>query len=177
MSLTVSNRVLKKILRDCKRSAEAVSAAGDADTILIAFPFNEQHQNIAYRVFAPILKAGGVKTCSLIAETNRGLLEDISTSQIIDLTVPEDLQKQPLLSETVNQQLQQCRVAVALDLNAEFHPYTAAAVLKSRAVRRIGFLSENSEHFFNIQISKKGEDPIESSYRYMLSLIRDSGLY
>jgi len=174
--MTITNRVLKKILRDCKRFGENVSAAVDADTILIAFPVNEQHQNIAYRVFAPILKAESVKTCCLIAETNRGLLEDIQTSQIIDLTIPEELQKQPLLSETVNQQLRQFRVAVALDLNADFHPYTAAAVLKSRALRRIGFLTEYSDLFFNIQISKKVEDPIESSYRYMLSLIRDSGL-
>ncbi len=175
--MTVTNRVLKKILRDCKRFGEAVADTGDADTILIAFPFNEQHQNMAYRVFAPILKAEGVKTCSLIAETGRGLLKDIGPSQIIGLAVPEDLQKQPLLSETVNQQLHRCRVAVAVDLNADFHPYAAAAVLKSRAVRRIGFLSEYSDHFFNIQISKKREDPIESSYRYILRLIRDSGLY
>ncbi|MDO9547862.1 MAG: hypothetical protein Q7J65_02725 [Candidatus Marinimicrobia bacterium] len=174
--MTVTNRVLRKILRDCKRSGENLSASGEVDTILIAFPFNEQHQNIAYRVFAPILKSDGVKTCSLIAETNRGLLKHIRTSQIIGLTIPADLQKQPLLSESVNQQLRQRRVAVALDLNSEFHPYTAAAVLKSRAARRIGFLAEYSDHFFNIQISKKGEDPIESSYRYMVGLIRDSGL-
>ncbi|MBN2601396.1 MAG: hypothetical protein JXR87_05350 [Candidatus Marinimicrobia bacterium] len=174
--MTVTNRVLKKILRDCRRAGESQSVSGKADTILFAFPFQEQHQNIAYRVFAPILKAGEVKTCCLIAEANRGLLEDISTSQIIGLAVPEDLQKQPLLSDSVNQQLRQYRVAVALDLNAEFHPYTAAAVLKSRAPRRIGFLAECSDHFFNIQISKKAADPIESSYRYMVGLIRDSGL-
>lgn len=175
--MNVTNRLLKKILRDCKRSGKDLSASGEADTILLAFPFNEQHQSIAYRVFAPILKADGVKTCCLIAEKNCGFLEDLKTTRIINLTIPEDLQKQPLLSEFVNQELRQCRVAVALDLNAEFHPYTAGAVLKSRASRRIGFLTEYSDHFFNIQISKKDEDPIESSYRYMLGLIRDSGLF
>jgi len=175
--MNVTNRVLKKILRDCKRSGEDLFVSGEADTIMIAFPFNEQHQSIAYRVFAPVLKSEDVKTCCLIAEKNRGFLEEIKTTQIIGLTIPEDLQKQPLLGESVNQQLRQCRIAVALDLNAEFHPYTAGAVLKSRANRRIGFLTEYSDHFFNIQISKKEEDPIESSYRYMLSLIRDSGLF
>jgi len=174
--MIITNRLLKKVLRDCKRFDGDQHVPGAADTILIAFPFNKQHQSIAYRVFVPILKADNLKTCCLIREADRGLLADIKTARIIELAIPEDLKKQPLLSESVNQQLREHHFAAALDLNAGFHPYTAAAVLKSRAAKRIGFRNEYSDHFYNIQISKKEEEPIESSYRYMLRFIKDSGL-
>lgn len=173
--MIVSNRVIKKILHDC-RPEKAVRQTGTADTILLAFPINEQHQSIAYRVFAPVLKSAELKTCCLIKGKSRDLLDDARSNEVIELTLPENLQRQPLLSEGIRQRLQRHRYILALDLNVEFHPYTAAAVLKSGAVKRIGFRTDVSDNFFNIQISKKSDDPIESSYRYMLQLLEDSGL-
>lgn len=174
--MEITNRILKKILRNCRRNQADLVEQAAADAILLAFPFDEQQQNIAYRVFAPVLKSPTVKSCGLIVESGNQVLANIPPEKLLLLTLPENILKEPLLDENISRQLRRFRFAVALDLNPELHPYNAAAVLQSSAAKRIGFLTEFSDHFYNIQISKKVSDPIESSYRIMLDLVRDTGL-
>lgn len=174
--MEITNRILKKILRDCRRNQPDSAAETGRTAILLTFPFDAQQQQIAYRVFAPVLKSPAVSSCNLIAKSGLDILTDIPPEKQLLLTLPENILKEPLLDAAISQQLQRFRFAVALDLNPELHPYNAAAVLQSGAPKRIGFLTEYADYFYNIQISKKSSDPIESSYRIMLDLVRDTGL-
>ncbi|RKY61463.1 MAG: hypothetical protein DRP96_03140 [Candidatus Neomarinimicrobiota bacterium] len=172
--MIVSKRLLKKILRDC-RPGKPVGPVNNEPAVLLAFPIDKQPQTIAYRVFAPVLKDEKIRTCCLINDANPGLLNDAKSNEVIALPATDNLQKQPLLNDDVNRQLFSYRFSAAMDLSPDFHPYTAAAVLKSGAAMRFGFRSDISDYFYNIQISKKNDDPIEASYRYMLRLLQNSG--
>jgi len=110
----------------------------------------------------------------LISENARDLLQDLNDDSIITVSIPEDIQRNPILPSGVSEKIQSEHYTVAMDLNTGFHPYTAAAVLQTNAPKRIGFQSEYSDYFFNIQITKKKEDPVESSYRHIHHLMVDA---
>ncbi len=172
-TLKSSNRELNKILRDCHRFAKGKQPDPNSTEILLCFPMNEQHQSIAYRVFAPLLKSDPERILIIIPKQSRQLLSTVKDDAIIAITEPEDIRNEPLLPDSVNERLRNRPISVAVDLNTEYHPYTAAAVLKSGAIKRIGFRSEYSDYFFNIQMSKKTNDPVESSYQNIYKIILD----
>jgi len=110
----------------------------------------------------------------LISENTRDLFREVNDDSIITVSVPEDLQRNPILPSGASKKIRCGHYMVAVDLNTGFHPYTAAAVLKTGAPKRIGFQSEYSDYFFNIQMTKKKDDPVESSYRYIHHLMIDA---
>jgi hypothetical protein len=110
----------------------------------------------------------------LISENARDLLCEVNDDSIITVSIPEDIQRTPVLPSSASEKIRSGHYTVAVDLNTGFHPYTAAAVLKANAPKRIGFQSEYSDYFFNIQMTKKEDDPVESSYRYIHHLMVDS---
>ncbi len=173
--MKIPKRLLRKILRDCKRSGSGSRAADIKNKkFLICFPFDEQYRKIAFRVFSPVIKSHQENCLCLISENARELLRELSDDSIITVSVPDDIQRNPVLPSGASEKIQSENYIVAVDLNTGFHPYTAAAVLKTNAPKRIGFQSEYSDYFFNIQMTKKEEDPVESSYRYIHHLMVDS---
>lgn len=173
--MKIPKRLLRKIVRDCNRSGSR-SRTTDPENkkFLICFPFDEQYQKIAFRVFSSVIKSYKENCMCLISENARDLLQDLNDDSIITVSIPEDIQRNPILPSGASEKIQSVHYTVAMDLNTGFHPYTAAAVLQTNAPKRIGFQSEYSDYFFNIQIIKKEEDPVESSYRYIHYLMVDS---
>ncbi|HCK99748.1 MAG TPA: hypothetical protein DHW42_06565 [Candidatus Marinimicrobia bacterium] len=175
--MKIPKRLLRKILRDCKRSGSGSRAGDKNKKFLICFPFDEQHQKIAFRVFASVIKSHQENCLCLISENARGILRELSDDSIIIVPIPEDIQRNPVLPSGISGKIQSEYYTVAVDLNTGFHPYTAAAVLQTNAPKRIGFQSEYSDNFFNIQMTQKKDDPVESSYRYIHHLLVDALKY
>ena len=168
-----SNRVIKRVLRDCRRFLREPREATMSSGLLICFPLDEQHRNIALRVFLPLLESDSGNVLVMIPAQARQMIDFVDDKHVIEISIPQDIQKEPLLPVSVNECLREYRFTVAVDLNTEHHPYTAAAVLKSAAEKRIGFVSTYSDKFFNIQMSRKVHDPVESSYRNIYKIILD----
>jgi len=176
--LKIPKRLLRKIIRDCNRSASGSCAAiPNNKKFLICFPLDEQYQKIAFRVFSSVIKSHKENCLCLISENARDLFRGVTDDSIIIVPIPEDIQQNPILPSGISEKIQSGHYTIAVDLNTGFHPYTAAAVLQTNAPKRIGFQSEYSDYFFNIQITKKKEDPVESSYRHIHHLMVDALKY
>lgn len=57
------------------------------------------------------------------------------------------------------------------DLHAHFNPVTAFLVLRSGAGLRIGFNSEEADHYFNIVLDHSGTDFLEKGYRNLQKVL------
>jgi len=137
------------------------------------FPFDELQQKIALRIFNPIFRQYQTQCICLMPENTRSLLPVSHLIGTIFFAPPADLQKEPLLPAEISGKIRERRYRIAIDLNSQFHPYSAAAVLQSDAPKRIGFRVEEADKFFNIQISRRESDPVESAYQYIFKLIAD----
>lgn len=172
--MKITKRLIRKILRDCQRvSSHSPASSLPTAKLLICFPFDALQQKIALRVFNPIFKQYQTQCICLMPENARGLLPVSDTISTIYTSPPENLQKEPCLPVEISAKIKARRYRIAIDLNPQFHPYSAAAVLQSDAPKRIGFQTEEADNFFNIQIARKESDAVESAYQYIFKLIVD----
>jgi ADP-heptose:LPS heptosyltransferase len=172
--MKITKRLIRKILRDCQRvTSHSHPNSIPTTKLLICFPFDELQQKIALRIFNPIFKQYPTQCICLTPENARSLLTKSHAISAIFISPPADLQKEPLLPPEISRKIRERRYRLAIDLNPQFHPYSAAAVLQSDAPKRIGFHTEEADKFFNIQISRKESDPVESAYQYIFKLIAD----
>jgi ADP-heptose:LPS heptosyltransferase len=172
--MKITKRLIRKILRDCQRvTSYSYQSSVPTVKLLICFPFDELQQKIALRIFNPIFKQYQTQCICLMPENARSLLPKSHAISAIFTSLPADLQKEPLLPAEISRKIKGQRYRIAIDLNPQFHPYSAAAVLQSDAPKRIGFHTEEADKFFNIQISRKESDPVESAYQYIFKLIAD----
>jgi ADP-heptose:LPS heptosyltransferase len=172
--MKITKRLIRKILRDCQRviSYPHHSSIPTAK-LLICFPLDELQQKITLRIFNPIFKQYQNQCTCLMLESTRSLLPVSLNINPIFFSPPEDLQKEPLLPAAISAKIREQQYRIAIDLNPQFYPYSAAAVLQSAAPKRIGFRLEEADKFFNIQILQKESDTVESAYQYIYKLIVD----
>jgi len=172
--MKITRRLIRKILRDCQHiTSYSHPSSVPTAKLLICFPFAELQQKIALRIFNPIFKLYQTQCTCLLPENTRSLLPISHLVGTIFITPPADLQKEPLLPPAISAKIRERSYRIAVDLNPQFHPYSAAAVLQSGALKRIGFHIEAADNFFNIQIARRESDPVESAYQYIFKLIAD----
>jgi len=172
--MNITKRLIRKILRDCQRvRADSHQSSVPTAKLLICFPFDELRQKIALRIFNPVFRQYQTQCICLMPENTHDLLPVSHLVGTIFIAPPADLQKEPLLPPEISAKIRAQRYRIAVDLNSQFHPYSAAAVLQSGAPKRIGFHVAAADKFFNIQISRVESDPVESAYQSIFKLIAD----
>jgi len=118
-------------------------------------------------VFRPFIHENQKKIKILIPECYTGLIESGNV-----IPIPEvQLDKKKLPTTSLNKKIFKDSYYAVCDLNRMFNPTAVYVAIKSNAEMKIGFKTKHSDHFYNLQISVKNKDDIESGYLNIRNLL------
>ena len=151
---------------DRKRSKKSLSNG----KVLLCFPDEEISFRVSKSLFFPLIKKHGNQVTSIIPQMFIPLLGESYLDNVFPLK-DSDITTSYLPSEEYIKQILTGKYTLAADLNIDFNLITAFLVRISGSSQRIGFHSEYSNRFFNIEIRKRDEDLREEAYLYIKNLL------
>ena len=131
---------------------------GHPESILIVFPMDEQSFRVACYAFRDLGKKDGQKRKFIFLVKEQ--FGDLFHLRIGDIMYIQNSDQYTILSDekSVLQELYQYKFDIIVDLNPEFHLGISRLISFLTSDMKVGFVSDFSDHFYNIQlnISKSG---------------------
>ena len=131
---------------------------GHPESVLIVFPMDEPSFRVACYAFRDLRKKDGQKTKFIFLVKEQ--FKDLFYLQMGDTMFIRHSNQYTILSDEklVLQALKQYKFDIIVDLNPEFHLGIARLISFLTSDMKVGFVSDFSDRFYNIQlnISKSG---------------------
>ena len=131
---------------------------GHPESVLIVFPMDEPSFRVACYAFRDLRKKDGQKTKFIFLVKEQ--FKDLFYLQMGDTMFIRHSNQYTILSDEklVLQALKEYKFDIIVDLNPEFHLGIARLISFLTSDMKVGFVSDFSDHFYNIQlnISKSG---------------------
>ena len=131
---------------------------GHPESVLIVFPMDEPSFRVACYAFRDLRKKDGQKTKFIFLVKEQ--FEDLFHLRMGDTMFIRNSDQYTILSDEklVLQVLKQYKFDIIVDLNPEFHLGIARLISFLTSDMKVGFVSDFSDRFYNIQlnISKSG---------------------
>lgn len=131
---------------------------GHPESVLIVFPMDEPSFRVACYAFRDLRKKDGQKTKFIFLVKEQ--FKDLFYLQMGDTMFIQHSNQYTILSDEklVLQALKQYKFDIIVDLNPEFHLGISRLISFLTSDMKVGFVSDFSDHFYNIQlnISKSG---------------------
>ena len=131
---------------------------GHPESVLIVFPMDEPSFRVACYAFRDLRKKDGQKTNFIFIVKEQ--FEDLFHLRMGDTMFIRHSDQYTILSDEklVLQALKQYKFDIIVDLNPEFHLGIARLISFLTSDMKVGFVSDFSDRFYNIQlnISKSG---------------------
>jgi len=150
---TITGRIQKMHSR-----LQLTLSQGHPESVLIVFPMDEPSFRVACYAFRNLRKKDGKRRKFIFLVKEQ--FEDLFHLQRGDTMFIQHSDQYTILSDEklVLQALKQYKFDIIVDLNPEFHLGIARLISFLTSDMKVGFVSEFSDHFYNIQlnISKSG---------------------
>ena len=131
---------------------------GHPESVLIVFPMDEPSFRVACYAFRDLRKKDGQKTKFIFLVKEQ--FEDLFHLRMGDTMFIRHSDQYTILSDEklILQALKQYKFDIIVDLNPEFHLGISRLISFLTSDMKVGFVSDFSDHFYNIQlnISKSG---------------------
>ena len=150
---TITGRIKKMHSR-----LQLTLSQGHPESVLIVFPMDEPSFRVACYAFRDLRKKDGQKTKFIFLVKEQ--FEDLFHLRMSDTMFIRHSDQYTILSDEklVLQALKEYKFDIIVDLNPEFHLGIARLISFLTSDMKVGFVSDFSDHFYNIQlnISKSG---------------------